>query len=312
MSVASTASKPSDPSRAQAQLAVDCRCELGEGIVWDEREQVLLWTDIHAARLWRHRLRDGATQSWRLPDRLGSFALCESGRLLLGLAKGLYLADLRDNETDERLATQLLVAINEHATLRLNDGRTDRRGNFVFGTLDEASPKRAIGRFYQYSARHGLRTLDLGGVAIPNSIAFAPDGASLYYCDTRRGEIMVCDYDAERAHTGAPRLFARVDAPASPDGATVDRDGHLWSAQWGAGRVVCYGRDGAIEHEVAVPTANPSCPAFGGARLDTLYLTTAREDLSSTQLEREPQAGGVFCAQIAGVVGLAEERFVGL
>jgi len=312
MSVASTASKMSTPSRAQAQLVVDCLCELGEGIVWDEREAALLWTDIHGARLWRHRPRDGATQSWRLPDRLGSFALCESGRLLLGLAKGLYLADLRDNETDERLAAQLLVAIDEHATLRLNDGRTDRRGNFVFGTLDEAADKRAIGRFYQYSAQHGLRTLDLGGVAIPNSIAFAPDGASLYYCDTRRGEIMICDYDAELARTGTPRVFARVDAPAGPDGATVDRDGRLWSAQWGAGRVVGYGHGGVIEHEVTVPATNPSCPTFGGPGLDTLYVTTAREDLSSAQLEREPQAGGVFCAQIDGVVGLPEERFVGL
>lgn len=312
MGVASTASKVSTTGRAQAQLAVDCRCELGEGIVWDERDTALLWTDIHGARLWRHRPHDGATQSWRLPDRLGSFALCESGHLLLGLAKGLYLSDLRGSETNDRLAAQLLVAIDEHTTLRLNDGRTDRRGNFVFGTLDEAADKRAIGRFYQYSARHGLRTLDLGGVAIPNSIAFAPDGASLYYCDTRRGEIMLCDYDAELARTGTPRVFARVDAPAGPDGATVDRDGRLWSAQWGAGRVVGYGRGGVIEHEVAVPATNPSCAAFGGVGLDTLYVTTAREDLSAAQLEREPHAGGVFRARIDGVVGLPEERFAGL
>ena len=298
--------------RAQAQLAVDSRCELGEGIVWDERGQALLWTDIHGARLWRHRPHDSATQSWRLPDRLGSFALCESGRLLLGLAKGLYLADLRGCENSEQLDAQLLVSIDEHPTLRVNDGRTDRSGNFVFGTLDEATDKRPIGRFYQYSARHGLRMLDLGGVAIPNSIAFAPDGGTMYFCDTRRREIMVCDYDAESARTSAPRVFARVDAPAGPDGATVDREGRLWSAHWGTGRVVCYGRDGAIEHDVAVPTTNPSCPAFGGARLDELYITSAREDLSAAQLELEPRAGGVFRAQIAGVVGLPEERFADL
>ncbi|MBS0589076.1 MAG: SMP-30/gluconolactonase/LRE family protein [Proteobacteria bacterium] len=310
MSAAPTASLAT--TRVEARLAVDSRCELGEGILWDERAQALLWTDIHGARLWRHHPDSGATRSWRLPDRLGSFALCESGRLLLGLAKGLYLADLRGNEADERLAAQRLITIDEHATLRLNDGRSDRHGNFVFGTLDEGVPKRAIGRFYQYSARHGLRPLDLGGVAIPNSIAFAPDGASLYYCDTRRGEIMVCDYDAGLARTGTPHVFARVAAPAGPDGATVDRDGRLWSAHWGAGRVVGYGRDGAIEHEVVVPASQPSCPAFGGADLDTLYLTSAREGLGAAQLEREPQAGGVFQARIAGVAGLAEARFAGL
>ena len=312
MDAALTASVPPVPSHVSAQLSVDCRCELGEGILWDDREQALLWTDIQAARLWRHYPSSGATQSWRLPDRLGSFALCASGRLLLGLAKGLYLADLRSSETNGQLALQLLVTLDEHSTLRVNDGRIDRHGNFVFGTLNEAADRRPIGHFYQYSARHGLRRLDLGGVAIPNSLAFTPDGRALYFCDTCRGEIMICDYDAERARTVTPRVFARVEAPAGPDGATVDRDGRLWSAHWGAGSVVCHGPDGAIEHEVAVPTTNPSCPAFGGPQLDRLYLTTARENMSAAQLEREPHAGGVFCAQIAGAAGLPEQRFADL
>src|SRR5580765_3926721 len=297
---------------AAARLAIDCRCELGEGLLWDEREQALLWTDIHAARLWRHDPASGATRSWSLPDRLGSFALCASGCLLLGLAKGLYLADPRGGEANARLDAQLLAAVDAAPTLRLNDGRCDRDGNFVFGTLNEAADKRAIGRFYQYSARHGLRGLDLGGVAIPNSIAFAPDGRQLYFCDTRRGEIMVCNYAAAQARVDAPQVFARVDAPAGPDGATIDRDGRLWCAHWGAGRIVCYGREGRIEHEVSVPASQPSCPAFGGAALDTLYLTTAREELGAIQLEREPHAGGVVAARIAGAVGLPEERVAGL
>jgi L-arabinonolactonase len=299
-------------AKSEARLALDSRCTLGEGIVWDERSNALFFTDIHASRLWRFDPGTGAARHWTLPDRLGSLALCESGALLLGLAKGIYLADTSKLDASEHLDARLLVAVDEHPSLRVNDGRADRSGNFVFGTLDESAPKRPIGRFHQFSAKHGLRPLDLGGVAIPNSLAFSPDGGTLYYCDTVRGEIMLCDYDAERAHTGAARVFARVAAPAGPDGATVDRDGRLWSAHWGTGRVVCYSRDGRVEHEVAVPASQPSCPAFGGANLDTLYITTAREDLSVEQLEREPQAGGVFSVRIEGVVGLPEEKFSGL
>jgi L-arabinonolactonase len=73
----------------EAKLAVDCRSRLGEGVVWDERRQVVLWTDINAARLWQYKPLTGETRSVSLPDRLGSFALCDSGCLLLGLAKGL-------------------------------------------------------------------------------------------------------------------------------------------------------------------------------------------------------------------------------
>ncbi|HEX7915992.1 SMP-30/gluconolactonase/LRE family protein [Rudaea sp.] len=299
-------------AKLEAQLALDSRCTLGESIVWDERANALLFTDIHASRLWRFDPATGAARHWTLPDRLGSLALCESGALLLGLAKGIHLADVSQLDADDRLDARLLVAVDEAPSLRINDGRCDRNGNFVFGTLDESVSKRPIGRFYQFSAKHGLRPLDLGGVAIPNSIAFDADGKSLYYCDTLARCILHCDYDAERARVGTPRVFVRVDPYVSADGSTIDRDGRLWNAQWGVGRVVCYSRDGRIEHEVAVPATNPSCPAFGGTRLDTLYVTTAREDLNAEQLEREPQAGGVFSVRIDGAVGLPEEKFSGL
>ena len=294
----------------QARLAVDSHCELGEGIVWDDREQALLWTDIERARLWRHEPRTGTTRSWRLPDRLGSFALCESGGLLLGLAKGLYLAEAPTGDGDTTLSLRRLAEVEgDRPLMRINDGRSDRAGNFVFGTLNEAADRAPIGCFYQYSMRHGLRPLDLGGVAIPNSIAFMPEGDAMFFCDTRRGQIMTCAYDAANARTGTPRVFAEVAAPASPDGSTVDSEGRLWNAYWGGGRVVCHARDGRVVHEVSVPATQPSCPAFGGARLDTLYVATAREGLSSAQIEREPNAGGVFEVRIDGVTGLREERF---
>jgi len=294
----------------EAKLAVDCRSRLGEGVVWDERRQVVLWTDINAARLWQYKPLTGETRSVSLPDRLGSFALCDSGCLLLGLAKGLYVGQWRDGV--EQLEARLLVRLNEYPSLRINDGRTDRSGCLVFGTMNEDPERRAIGWFYQYSASHGLRALDLGGVAIPNSLAFSPDGGTLYFCDTPRREIMMCDYDSKSARTGPPRLFARVSPPGWPDGSTVDRDGRLWNAQWGASRVVCYRPDGTIEGELAVPTPNPTCPAFAGSNLNTLYVTTAREELSEAQLEDQPHSGGVYRAELPGVAGLPEERFVGL
>lgn len=293
-----------------AELAVDSRCRLGEGVLWCEREQALWWTDIHSARLWRHRPGRGDTRHWRLPDRLGSFALCESGRLLLGLAKGLHYADPREAETLDLLPTVAVAAVEpDLPSLRINDGRADRDGNFVFGTLNEDSARAPIGSFYQYSRKHGLRRLDLGGAAIPNSLCFDPDGRGIYYCDTLQGRIMHAAYDAGRAEVGAPRVFAEVPAPASPDGAAIDRDGRLWSAQWGAGRVVGYARDGRVERFVAVPTDHVSCLSFAGPELDRLYITTARDELAPERLRGQPAAGGVFHARIAGLRGLPEARF---
>ena len=73
-----------------AALAVDSQCTLGEGLLWDGRRDALLWTDIERATLWLHHTDDGSTRTWRLPDRLGSLALCDSGKLLLAWDKVMH------------------------------------------------------------------------------------------------------------------------------------------------------------------------------------------------------------------------------
>lgn len=296
-----------------AELVIDARCMLGEGILWCERRGVFLWTDIHGKNLWMHRptqsleFNTAQTRCWPLPDRLCSFALCDSEHVLLGFAKGLYLARL-DAEAGPLLPFKLLAAVeaNEPRT-RLNDGRCDRAGNFVFGTLNEHPTREPVGSFYQYSTRHGLRRLDLAGVAIPNSICFSIDGSTLYYCDTTQPRILCCDYDADSATVSHLRVFAEVNE-GSPDGSTLDAEGYLWNAQWGASRVVRYTPQGEIDCVVPVPTPQPSCVAFGGEQLDQLFITTARDELSDAVLQRVPESGGVYRWHEPGLRGLLESR----
>lgn len=294
----------------QAALQVDARCQLGESILWCERRQVLWWTDIQQARLWQYDPASGQQRQWPLPDRAGSLALCADGGLLLGLAKGLYYlpADAFDGEV---LPAPLLYTPVEldRPRHRINDGRCDRDGNFVFGTLNEDAARAPTGAFYQYSHRHGLRALALGGVAIPNSLCFSPEGDRLYFCDSLSRTVRHCRYDAARAWVGEPAVFARVQAPAEPDGATIDRHGQLWSARWGAGQVVCHAADGRVLDVIAVPVAQPTCVAFGGPALDTLFISSAWDGLDDAARVAQPQAGGVFAAQHAGMQGLAEARF---
>src|SRR5438046_3027909 len=92
-------------------LAVDCRCTLGEGIVWSPALRSVLWTDIEKSTLWMHRPHDRFTRRWPLPDRLGSFALCESGRVLLGLAKSLAFVDLDPTSDNAELAVRSILPI---------------------------------------------------------------------------------------------------------------------------------------------------------------------------------------------------------
>lgn len=310
-------------SVAAPTLAIDSRCELGECVLWCDRRDALLWTDILRGRLWAHFPDTGATLHWDLPARLGCFALCNDGRLLLGLAKGLFLADPlpgdsmqsaslaadRGVERNTSLALQHVVDVEpERDDTRINDGRSDRHGNFVFGTKHEGG-QGAPGAYYQFSFERGLRRLALPGAAIPNSICFSHDGRTMYFCDSRNPEILCCDYEPERALVSGVRTFARVDGEAaSPDGSVIDQEGFLWNAQWGAGRIVRYRTDGSVERTITVPVINPSCCTFGGKAFDHLYVTTAREDMDADALARAPHAGGIYCMRIPDVRGVPESR----
>jgi L-arabinonolactonase len=289
-----------------ATLALDCRCTLGEGIVWSPRLRSLLWTDIEKSTLWMYRPHDRMTRQWSLPDRLGSFAVCESGRLLLGLAKSLAFADL-DAAAGPELRVLSIVPIElQIARTRINDGRTDREGNFVFGTMNE--DHRPNGSFYQYSTRFGLRRL-IVDVAIPNSICFSLDGRTMYFCDSPTGVIRQCEYDAASAGVDNVREFTRYAAGSGfPDGSIVDSEGCLWNSVWGAGVVRRFDPDGKLVVEIPVPSRNVTCAAFGGDSLDHLFITSSRQEMTEEQLSAAPVSGGVFVV-LAGTRGLCDALF---
>ncbi|WP_322403621.1 SMP-30/gluconolactonase/LRE family protein [Massilia luteola] len=289
-------------------LVVDGRHVLGEGIIWDDRGARLLWTDIERCELWSHAPATGVLQRWPLPERLCSMALTEvDGCLLLGLASGLAFFDLASGELDRICDVEA-----DLPTTRLNDGRTDRQGRFVFGMFNQAeNPKDAIGSFYRLNHDLTLERLPLGNVAIANSICFSPDGRTMYYADSGTREIRCCDYDPVTGAISGLRQFAPADAaPGDPDGSTIDADGYLWGTRWGAGQVVRFAPDGTVDRVLTLPAPQPTCPAFGGAGLDVLYVTSATVGLHAGQLAEAPKSGGVF-AQTLPVRGLTEVRFAG-
>ena len=290
------------------ELVVDGRNTLGEGIIWDDRGGRLFWTDIEGSELWSHAPATGALQRWPLPERLCSLALTDDdGRLLLALASGLAFFDLASGGLDRICDVEA-----DLPTTRLNDGRTDRQGRFVFGAFNQAeNPKEAIGGFYRLNHDLTLERLPLGGVAIANSICFSPDGRTMYYADSATREIRCCDYDIDTGAVSNLREFVPADAaPGDPDGSTIDADGYLWSTRWGAGQVVRFAPDGTVDRVLTLPAPQPTCPAFGGPGLDVLFVTSATVGLQADQLANAPKSGGLF-AYALPVRGLAEVRFTG-
>lgn len=278
-------------------VVVDCRNTLGECVLWCERSSRVMWTDILGATLHAWHPASGQRLAWAMPERLASFALSSvDGRLLLGLASRLAFFDLDTG------ALTPLAEVEPGLPTRLNDGRCDREGNFVFGTFNEAEPRLPIGAFYRFNAATlALEKLALAPVAIANSICFSPDGTIMYYCDSPSRTIRCCDYPS----LANDRVFAQVEGPGEPDGSCVDAEGFVWNAQWGAGQVVRYAPDGRVDRILPCPAAQPSCVAFGGAGLDQLFCSSARIGLAAPG----DADGALLSTTVPGATGLPEKRF---
>ncbi|PTR27367.1 L-arabinonolactonase [Luteibacter sp. OK325] len=276
-----------------------------EGVIWDDLTGLVRWTDIGASRLYAYNPTTGATTETALPARLCCFALTdEPGVLLLALEKQLARLDTRDTES--------LVVLEdiepELPGTRANDGRCDRGGNLIFGTLNERGPEQ-VASFWRYSREGKLARLALPKAAITNSICFSPDGTTMYFTDSPTAKIMACRYDASSGEVEHIREFVQLDKGLEPDGSTVDAEGFVWNAQWGGSRVVRYAPDGRVDLTIELPARQPSCVAFVGPTLDRLVITSASKGLDVAVVGAEPLNGAIFIGTPARGRGLPEARY---
>jgi len=121
-------------------LLVDGGNILGEGILWNEADGRLWWTDIESRRLFALEPRSGRLETVETPERVGSFAPRRDGKgFLAAFASGFALWDPQSGERHD------LHAFEAHQpTTRLNDGKTDRQGRFVAGGFDEGGGGRHV------------------------------------------------------------------------------------------------------------------------------------------------------------------------
>ncbi|OPY94101.1 gluconolactonase [Bradyrhizobium sacchari] len=286
----------------KVEVAVAAADVLGQTPLWCERSARLWWIDIDRQL---HRSFDPATglcTSSRHDCRfLGSQALTSDGAHML--AQDLSLG-IRDCESGP---LRRFCDVEQGLDNRLNDGRVDARGRLWIGTMDNEL-HRANGSLYRVDG-DGTVTPMFGDVIVTNGIAFSPDNRILYFTDTRRYCTWCFDFDLDDGVIGNRRLFADHTATSErPDGACVDVDGGLWTAFFSGSRIVRYRPDGQIDTVIPLPATNPTCVCFGGSRLNTLFVTSARKFLDDGQLSREHEAGHLFA--IHGISqGLPEHRF---
>jgi L-arabinonolactonase len=274
---------------------------LGEVPRWHAVERALYWIDAFKPAVHRLDPARGTLESWTPPEKLGSFAPCAGGGLLIAGRSGLARYDPRSGRLDRIADPEAGGAVNI-----LNDGRCDARGRFWVGSMSKTMAG-ASGRLYRL-ARGRLDAVD-DGIWVSNGVCFSPDDTKMYFADSHLKTIFVYDFDLDAGTLGERRVFAAAgDRPGVPDGSSVDADGFVWNAVFDAGCLVRYAPDGRVDRTVALPVSRPTACAFGGPDLATLYVTTARFRLAPDKLAAEAYAGGLLALDV-GARGLPEPMY---
>jgi sugar lactone lactonase YvrE len=281
----------------RVEVAAAVACTLGEGPIWDERTESLLFVDIKAHTILRHRPGEFDCERIAVGEPVGFVALTSSeDEVIAGLKSGLARVRLSDGTVEPIADPEPDLPGN-----RLNDGIVGPDGALYFSTMDDAE-KKPTGRFWRWD---GSAFTSFGPRAtVLNGPAFSPDGATLYAVDTTGHTILACPFAGGEIGDARP-LIRFEEGWGSPDGLAVDAEGCLWSCHWGASRITRFAPSGQVLSTLPVHTAQVTKCAFGGWDLATLYITTAAVDRDR---RIDPMAGQLFRVA-AGVRGLKPRLF---
>ncbi len=286
---------------ATPELAWDIRCGTGESPVWHAARGVLLFCDIPAGRIHGLNPVTGERTTWKLPEVVGSFGVCVSGRLVVALRERVVLYDL-----DSDAIVNLTAPLGLPKESRLNDGKVGPDGAFWVGAMD--GTKQPTAKLYRVTP-DGRAEVKAEGYVTANGLAWSPDGRTMFHSDSRLARIDNWDFDARTGTISNQRVFATSDNDnGRPDGAATDTAGFYWSSGVSAACLNRFAPDGTHVAKIPMPVPGTTMPCFTP---HGLFVTSLREGRDEATLAAHPTMGGLFRLHVASTgvpVGLFADR----
>ena len=296
----------------KVKLYNDCKNLLGEGITWSADQENLYWLDVVIpSKLFQLYLPTNKLSTFIMPEMISSISIRSKKDLIIASQYGVYNYNLNSNNFTRLIETEPLLKFN-----RSNDGASDTKGRFWFGTmqnnLDEEGNDIPItkhsGSLYRLDIDLTLDKIE-SNLGIPNTFIWNPDNTKFYFTDSMEEIIYSYDFDEESGEITNKTKFATFNR-GIPDGSTMDSEGFVWNCRWGGSCVVRFDPLGRVDRVLEVPVENVTNCVFGGKDLKTLFITTARQGLSKEYVTKNPYAGSLFAIDLS-IKGIEDNNFLG-
>jgi sugar lactone lactonase YvrE len=286
----------------QAEVLYPAQCFLGEGPMWHAERKSCFWVDIEEQKFFEYNFINKNVQVRTLDYRVTLIVQDKNNQLVLGLEGGIGRYNL-DTEQFTWL-TNLEKEKNKH---RCNDGKVDTKGRLWVGTMHRDFVEGA-GSLYCLSENLEFAT-KLTGLTIANGLAWSPDNTRFYFIDTPTNKVQSFLFDEATGNIQFEKDAIIIPKEkGTPDGMAIDEEGMLWIAHWGGFGVYRWNpANGQLLEVIELPVPNVSSCAFVGENLEHLLITTARQDLTETDLKQYPDSGNVFLQKLS-VKGLPANK----
>ncbi|XP_049895802.1 regucalcin isoform X1 [Epinephelus moara] len=279
-------------SSVKVECVVKKSALIGEGPVWEESEQMLLFVDIAGQKVHRWSPATNQIQSVETGDMVGFAVPRRSGGYVAGVGRSIVAIDW-----STQTMTSLVEVDEDKLNNRLNDGKVDPIGRLLAGTMGKeerpAVVQKQQGSLFSVTSDLTV-TKHLSQVDISNGLDWSLDQKTFYYIDSLALTVDAFDYDSNTGHIGNRRVVYHMEeGEGLPDGMTVDAEGRLWVACYNGGRVISIDpATGMRLQTVSLPVTKTTSCCFGGPDYSDLYVTSASVGLDQSDRRAQPLAGG--------------------
>ena len=261
---------------------------LGQRPIWDWRHDKLLWVDIYENKIIETDQANLKEKHYLVPEGVTNILLQDNENYLMSSYDSIF--SLHSSIGKKKFLTKMNF---ENPDNRINDADIDLNGQVWISTMD-TKQKMQTGKVICHDINLEPIYSD-NSYIISNGPIFDYERNVGYVTDSIKRIIYRFSLKEVPKHGIRKNVFLSMNnIDGNPDGMTVDKNGNLWVAMWGSGKVCCFDKDSNLILILQLPVSKVTSCAFGGSDLNELFITTASVGLNDIESERQPHAGKLF------------------
>ena len=278
------------------------KCKLGEGTLWVKDQNSIFFVDIKKKRIFSLNIKTKKKKIFKVNKEIGFIAHFKKQIFILGLQGEIRIQNLKTKKILKSINIEPKIKLN-----RINDGKTDPKGNLWFGTMDNLERKIEKGSLYKLDKNLNLKKIDKN-YRITNGPAFI-DQFNFYHTDSGKKIIYKIKIN-KKNEIIKKNIFKKFTFnEGSPDGMTLDKNKNLWVAHYNGACVSVFDSKGKLIHRIQLPAKNITNCTFGGQNNNELFITSATKGMNKAELRKFRYSGFLFSVK-TNTRGFVQKKFI--